>query len=263
MSKYDVIIPAGGRLNEAFSKVVGTQSKALIKFDGRSILERTITALRESGRVERIVLVGSSAVIENIDARGADETLREGATGPENIFRGLDHLAKLGSITDRIVICACDLPFIAPDAITKFLDRCPDRKDFCIPLVSEDDFAEAFPQATATFVQLTDGSFTTGGLFCVTPAGLRKAIHHIDHLFMHRKSKLGMAKLLGWGFAFRLLTRKLAVRDIEAKVVEILECTGAAVLDCPPELALDVDYVEDYHYAVQTFRTMRRVPAIH
>lgn len=263
MPALDAIVPAGGRVDDAFARVVGTHSKALIKFDGRSILERTLTALRESERVKRIVLVGSSEVIENADAAKADVSLREGASGPENIFRGLDYLMELSDPPERVLICTSDLPFIEAASVRKFVDSCPERKDFCVPLIAEDDFAEAFPEASATFVQLVDGSYTTGCLYSATPEGLRKAIHHIDRLFLNRKSKIGMARLLGWGFVYRLLTKKLTIRDIETKVVELLGCTGAAVPNSPPELAFDVDYIEDYHYAVQTFRTMRRVPAIH
>ncbi|MBI5707911.1 MAG: nucleotidyltransferase family protein [Armatimonadetes bacterium] len=263
MSTYDVIIPAGGRLDEEFSKVVATNSKALIRFDGRTVLERTITAFRESGAVRRIVVVGSTEVCESAEGASADECLREGATGPENIFRGLDYLVEDGSVSDRVLICTCDLPFIDADVVKLFLSLCNENKDFCVPLIAEPDYSEAYPQAEATFVGLRDGVFTTGCLYNVRPEALRKAIHHIDRLFVNRKSKIGMARVLGMRFVLLLLMKRLTIRDVEDKVHELLGCTGQAVADSPPELAYDVDYLEDYHYAMQTFRTMRKTPSMH
>lgn len=263
MSTYDLIIPAGGRLDEAFAKVVGTHSKGLIRFDGRSILARTLEAFKDSGMVRRIALVGSTELIESADAAPADFRLREGATGPENIFKGLDELVKQGDISDRVLICTCDLPFVTADVVKQFLSLCNEQKDFCVPLVAEEDFLELYPRAEATFVSLRDGPVTTGCMYNVRPEALRLAIHHIDRLFVNRKSKIGMARVLGMRFVLMLLTRRLTVRDVEDKVMELLGCSGQAVADSPPELSLDIDYLEDYHYALQAFRTMRKVPAIH
>ena len=101
-----------------------------------------------------------------------------------------------------------------------------------------------------------------GCLYNVQPEALQKAIHHIDRIFVNRKSKLGMARVLGLRFVLLLLTKRLSIKDIEDKVTELLGCTGQAVADSPPELAYDVDYIEDYHYAMQTFRTMRKVASL-
>lgn len=263
MSTYDLIVPAGGRLDEEFAKVVATHSKGLIKFDGRSILERILTAFHESGAVRRTVVVGSTEVLESADAAPADARLREGSTGPESIFRGLDYLIENGPVSDRILICTCDLPFITADVVKQFLALCNEAKDFCVPLIAEEDFAESYPQATATFVGLRDGVFTTGCLYNVRPEAFQRAIHHVDRLFVNRKSKLGMARVLGMRFVLQLLTKRLTIKDVEDKVMELLNCSGQAVADSPPELAYDVDYIEDYHYALQTFRTMRKVASIH
>ncbi len=263
MANYDVIVPAGGRIDEAFSRVVGTKSKALIRLDGRTVLERTLTAFKESGRARRIVLVGSAEVLEHADAGLADAGLREGASGPENIFRALDYLLESDEKPERLLICTCDLPFIEANSILRFLAMCPEDKDFCVPLISEDDFAEAYPQAPATFVDLRDGTYTTGCLYNVTAEGLKRAIHHIDRLFLNRKSKIGLARMLGWRFVVLLLSKRLTIRDVEDKVMELLGCPGAAVPGSPAELAYDIDYLEDYHYALQALRTMRKVPAIH
>ena len=157
MAELDVIIPAGGKLDDEFARVVGTHSKALIRFEGKTVLESTIEAMKLSGRVGRIVLIGSQEVLDHQDAQGADVLLQEGATGPENIFRGIDYLLEEEkNPPERTLICTCDLPFLDPKVVQRFVDACPSNRDFCVPLVSERDFAEAFPQAKATFVGLRE-----------------------------------------------------------------------------------------------------------
>ncbi len=259
MAGLDVIIPAGGALDEEFARVVGTHAKGLIRFDGRTVLETTLEALRLSGRVNRIVLVGSEEVRSHTDAGVADILVAEGASGPENIFRGVDALLAEENPPERVLICTCDLPFLNSKNVQTFVDACPTNRDFCVPLVSEYDYAEAFPQAKATFVQLRDGVFTTGCLYNANIKALKKALHHIDRLFMNRKSKVGMARVLGFRFVILLLLKRLTIRDIEDKVVDLLGCTGAAVPNSPAELAYDVDYLEDYHYTVATMKATRRV----
>ena len=38
MAGFDVVIPAGGEIDPGFAKVVGTKSKALIKFNDKTVL---------------------------------------------------------------------------------------------------------------------------------------------------------------------------------------------------------------------------------
>lgn len=258
MAGLDVIIPAGGKIDDQFAKVVGTHSKALIRFEGKTVLESTIEALRTSGRVGRIVLVTSEEVRNHTDSGMADGVLAEGSSGPENIFRGVDYLLEEKDPPERVMICTCDLPFLSGKVVTQFVDSCPANRDFCVPLISEYDYAEAYPQAKATFVTLRDGTYTTGCLYNTNIKALKKALHHIDRLFVNRKSKIGMARVLGMRFVLLLLTKRLTIKDIEDKVDDLLGCSGAAVPASPAELAYDIDYLEDYHYVVATMKDARR-----
>lgn len=254
MSKYDVVLPAGGALSTEFSKLVGTSSKALIRFAGKTVLERTVEALRGSGVVDRISIVGSREVLDHKDAASIEFAELEGSTGPENIFKGLEALLQSDRAPERVLICTCDLPFLKPDNISMFVRNCVVLKDFCVPLVTEVDFHELFPGAPATFVKLRDeGTVTTGCLYNANCQALLKALHHINLVFKHRKSKLGMANLLGVKFLFLYLTGRITVKHVEEKVEELLGCSGAAIRDCPAELAYDIDYIEDFHYANQIF----------
>jgi CTP:molybdopterin cytidylyltransferase MocA len=265
---FDVILPAGGCVDEAFAAEVGTTNKAIIAIGGQTVLGRTIDALRSLADIGRIAVIGPQEVLDHPDAAKADFKLIEGATGPENIFKGLEALTgeplKHGSleagkhVSDdrprRILIVTTDLPFLSPEVLTKYIELCPKDKDFTIPLVGRNAWNALYPGLGATFVKLKDGEWTTGCAYIATVEGLRKARPHIERVFENRKSKLGMAKLLGPGFVFKWLTKRLTVADVEKKVRQLLDCSGVAVPNSPPELAYDIDYLDDYHYALKLIK---------
>ena len=249
MAQVDVIIPAGGKINPAFARVVGTSNKALIKLEGKTVLSNTLECLRSMPGVRRIVVIGPEEV--HAEAQGvADHALPEQKTGPQNIFSGLRWLTQCYDPAEQVLIVTSDLPFLNTQVLKTFIDLCPPGKDFCVPLISKDAFLDCFPSAEATFVTLRDGTWTTGCAYLATPKGLFTAIEHIERVFANRKSKLGMARILGPKFVYGYLTQKLTVTDVEEKVKDLLKCVGVAIPGSPPELCFDIDYIEDYHYAL-------------
>ncbi|HMS54517.1 MAG TPA: NTP transferase domain-containing protein [Fimbriimonadaceae bacterium] len=261
MRKFDVIVPCGGTIDDEFARVVNTRTKALVKFEDVTILTTTIAALRKSPHVDRIVVIGPESVGDTDAAKKADEFLIEGKTGPENIFRGLDWLLKTPNPPTEVMIVTGDLPFLTAESINKFVALCPQGKDICIPLISKEEFQDLYPRAEATFVGLRDGTWTTGCAYLATASGLQTAVHHINLVFKNRKSKLGMARLLGLGFVFKYLTKSLSVQDVEGKAKHLLGIEGVAVRGVPPELAYDIDDLDDYHYALSNLGAHRRETA--
>lgn len=252
MIQFDVIIPAGGTIPKEFAKVVNTEKKALISMESNTLLGNTIECLRAMPGTRRIVVIGNEMIRRG--ANGADMVLGEAETGPKNIFAGCRWLSQQNEPAEKVLIITCDLPFLTVDALSKFLALCPAEKDFCVPLVSYEDFVDTFPSAEATFVKMKDGKWTTGCAFLTTPKAIFAAQPQIEKVFENRKSKVGLAKMLGPKFVIGYVTKSLTVKSVEEKVEQILSCKAAAVSGSPAELAYDIDYVEDYHYALQTLK---------
>lgn len=252
MAGVDVVIPAGGTIDEAFSRVVGVKSKTLIKFGDKTILRTTIEALRGAPEVGRIVVVGTPEVVAHEDAKLADAVLPEAGSSPKNIWAATQHLQGLNFPPDRVLIVTSDMPYLQSSSISRFFGLCDHSVDFNVSLVAKDDYEEEFPGATATFVRLLDGHWTTGGVFLITTRGLKVALDHIESVFARRKSKLGMARLLGLKFVWDYANKKLTVSDVERKVMGILNVRGRAVPGSPAELAYDIDYIDDYQYVVSS-----------
>jgi GTP:adenosylcobinamide-phosphate guanylyltransferase len=249
----DVILPAGGRISGEFAAEAGAEVKALIEVGGRTVLQRTLDALRATGQVRRAIVIGPHEIADHACAKSADAVLPEGGdSGPANILRGIEWLSDTdGSRAGRVLIVTTDLPFLTPEAISTFIDSCPPDIDLCLPLVSKKAFEKRFPGSDNQYVKLADGSWTLGCGFLVNPEAIESNRDQIERVFAARKSQIGMARLLGLGFIIRFLTGRLSVSHIEKRCTHMLGCSGKAIPGSCPELAFDLDNIGEYRYAAQ------------
>ncbi len=247
----DAVLPAGGRISGAFAAEAGAEVKALIPLHGRTVLERTLTTLRATPRVHRLVVIGPEEVQAHPAAQAADAVLPETETGPGNILRGFEWLREAhgGTLPERALVLTTDLPFLTPAVLERFLDACPPDLDLCVPLVRREELLARFPEHQALFVRLRDGVWTIGCAFLVNPAALLANRAHLEHVFAARKSQLRMVRLLGASFVLRFLTGRIGVPDVAQRCLDMLGCTGAGLPGCPPELAFDIDQPGEYRYA--------------
>ena len=270
----DVILPAGGRITGEFAEMAGTDIKALIDFNGQTILRRAIHTLRATNRIGRIAVIGPAAVLAEAQNSGADLLLPEGDSGPDNILRGLHALRgkekekrREGeeenssfiphrSSFSKVLILTTDLPFLTADALNTFLDACPSEADVAVPVVTEAEFSGRFPGTANEYVKLRDGGYTIGCAFVLNGETLLRNEAHLRALFAARKSQWQMARLVGFGTILKFATRRLTVEELEARASAIAGCRGVAVRHSPPELAYDIDLPAEYAYARQNAAEM-------
>ena len=253
----DAILPAAGRISGDFAAEAGAELKALIEIGGQTVLARTIDTVRATSRVGRIVVITAEEARTHPAMRLADAVLPEGGeSGPDNIIAGLEWLreARGGTLLDRVLVLTTDLPFLTPECLSEYMDACPRDVDVCVPLVEDRSLLSRFPASRALFVKLRDGSWTIGCAFMINPAAFLENRQLIERCFQARKSQLRMAQLLGIGFILRFLTSRLTVADVEAHCRAVLGCSACAIRDSAPELAFDIDQVEDYRYALAAAR---------
>lgn len=247
-----MVLPAAGRIDGEFATEAGANIKALIQFNGRTVLEHMIDTLRASERINRLVVIGPQEVIEHPVCRNADGALPEGDSGPANMLRGLEWLSRQDGVHgDRVMISATDLPFLTGAALSAFLDACPGDADVCVPVIRREEFLARFPGTRDDYAILRDGAWTIGCTFLVNPSAILQNRDHLERVFAARKSKLGMVQLLGLPFLFSFLMRRLTVSQVVGQCERILGCKGAAVFGAPPELAFDIDLHEEYRQAAR------------
>ncbi|HET6383957.1 MAG TPA: nucleotidyltransferase family protein [Armatimonadota bacterium] len=249
---FDAVLPAGGRIKGAFAESAGTDIKALIRLNGETILWRTIAALRETGRCGRVVVVGPQETLKEALEAGADGSLIEGPTGPDNICAGLEWLVSQDPPRpSRTLVVTTDMPFLTAAAIERFVDACPADAELSLPIITRQAFETLFPESGNVFVRLLDGEFTLGGAFLLTPQAVLNNRRHIERIFKARKSQVGMVRLLGFSCAARFLCRRLTVAHVERRASHLLGLRGAAVKNAPAELAFDIDLPEEYDYVLR------------
>ena len=248
--KFDVILPSGGKLDAHFARVALSDTKALIKVEGGALVHKALFALEESGRIGRKILIGSDDVVDAVGDR-ATVCLRDTGSLAGNVANGLRELANSEDPPNRVLIMTTDLPYISGKHVNDFIDACPDNVDFCVPLITEADFVERFPGSGATFAKLSEGNFTTGCLYMIKVRPFQNAMPKIEQVIANRKSVFKLAGLLGAGFSWKYLFKKLTVPEVVGKIEEITGCTGKAILDVPAELAFDIDDLVDYEYALR------------
>lgn len=245
----DAIVLAGGdpaHDAELLRYAGGAPCKALIPVGGRSMLEHVLAALRQSGYVRRVVVVGLPA--------GTEVALQRLSLGPdvawvpdsggmlENGRSAFEYLCAHGGASERIVLSTADLPLLTPAIIRGLLDMFLSvEADFCYPIVPQALMERALPGSGRTFVPLREGRFAGGDIDLVRATVLDADRAAINEALGARKAFWRQVRMVGLDTLALFLVRRLTVARIEHRVRRVFGITGKAFI-CPyPEVAMDVD----------------------
>ncbi|MGO8671316.1 MAG: NTP transferase domain-containing protein [Capsulimonadaceae bacterium] len=246
----DVVIPAGGAVGPDYEREAGTSVRALVPIgpDRQPALQYVVDALRTSGRAGKIIVIGHESLVSQI--RGVDQFLQEAgdiAGGATNVLSAFANV----SVDRPVLVCASDLPFLNAEAIADFLDRANDDSEITAALVLAGRYLAAYPDAPESeFVSLVEtGPVAMGGVFRVVPGALLANQTRLRAAFLARKSQWRMAILLGPCLTWQFARKRVSLAAVQARVGRILGCRVDVVVDCFPELANDIDTIEDYQYA--------------
>jgi len=185
--QFDAVIPAGGALDGEYRVRAGTTLRAMspIGESGRPVLQFVVDALRNSGQVGRIIVVGDESLTSHVG--NVDVCLPEAGSGPANILRGLAELPP-----ERMaVVCTSDLPFLTGRAVADFLERVDTNASIAVGLVPASRYMDQYPNSPPSqFVTLREtGPVTMGCLFMVVPDVLIRNAALLDRAFLARKSQ--------------------------------------------------------------------------
>jgi CTP:molybdopterin cytidylyltransferase MocA len=240
---YNAVVTAGGRVGGAFAQTIGTQVKALAPFAGSTLLHRTIAALREAG-VERIAVVGGEEVRAACAAQ-VEQIVAESEDGAENLRRAL--YAWDGD--SPLLYATSDMPFVTGAAIREFLNATP-SDTLALPLTEWRDFERRFPHAPPFGITLAKEKVVNGGIFAIPGGSARRIESFARRFFDARKSPLRMARLTGPVLLLQFVFKRLSVTQLQYHAHRLLGVPARAVRYAPPELAYDVDVLEEYRYAL-------------
>src|SRR5579875_1741013 len=133
------VITAGGLVDEAFARAIGTPVKALAPFGRGTLLDAALDACAGAG-IDGVAVVGGDDVAAHL--RGSSVRVIPGALdGGTNVERALD--AWPG---ERFVYLTSDLPFVAAPDVRDLVAR-SEGAELAMALASAAAYEERFPGA--------------------------------------------------------------------------------------------------------------------
>jgi len=235
------VVTAGGRVDGAFAKEIGTPLKALAPFGGGVLLDVILAAIAAAG-IADVAVVGDPAVLARAGSRA--RLVPAAADGATNIARALEAWPN----GDDLLFATSDLPFATATDLRAFLNA-GSGYDLTLPLAAGAAYDAAFPGAPPHVTTLGGERVANGSVFFIRGAARAPVATVAGQFFAARKSAFGMARLLGVPLLLQYLVGRLRIADVEARAERVLGVRAAAIRDAAPALCFDVDTLEDYRYA--------------
>jgi GTP:adenosylcobinamide-phosphate guanylyltransferase len=241
----DAVVLAGGADKGDIAAELGVVHRPLLEVSGRPIIERVLAALRGASEIGKVALVAPPPVQAAAFEEAVDARVEAGDSFVDNMARGVEATSP-GS--DHLLVITGDLPLITPAAIDDFVRRSlASRAALCYSIIPKESSERQFPGGRRTYVRLREGTFTGGnGMVVARPlVELHRAL--LDRLFTARKDPLKMASVLGIRFIAGLLTHRLTLPYIEARIGAVIGGQAAAIISTYAELGFDVDKLDDLY----------------
>ena len=237
----DCIVLAGGGKGE-LAEDEGVSCKALIKIGGQEMIRYVLTVLCALDQVERVVVVGPRDDLLFLQDHYPVEIIAEQGGILQNLLAANHCLNS----ANKTIISSADIPMLTLEAMENLLNKCqPFDQDFYYPISSKEHSERRFPGVQRTYVTLQEGIFTGGNVFLVNGAQLDSAVPAMERFLEYRKNPLKMVSLLGAGFAWKFLTKKLSITGLEERFSSLLKLKARAVISDYPEISFDVDKPSD------------------
>ncbi len=239
-------IVLAGSLNEGKLKECSNAvNEAMIQIGNKYMIEYVITALKEARGIEKIIVAGPQKELAKIYGRDEDVYLVErGKTIIQSLLNALSLLPA--EDVSRILVVTGDIPLITSKIIDDFLSRCSQEEaDIIYPLVKKPLNEHKFPGVKRTYVYLKEGVVTGGNIILINPQIVPRNAQKAEDLVLLRKSPLRLAKYIGFRYIFKYLLRNLSLKEAEARVNELFQIKGKAIIVPYPEIGIDVDKPSD------------------
>lgn len=240
----DALILAGGKCPEDLARATGCAVKANLLWNGRRLVDQVVNALRNSDiGLEKMVCVGARVPsAENIE-------------GGENFFESMRRgLASCNA--KNIIVTTADLPFLSKESIEDFVRRANLDAAINWTIVPMKECKEKFPGIARTSIRLKEGRFTGGNIALIERVSFEKVLPILQKTYENRKSPWRLAWQIGFVILLqlalgRLFPTVLGIRRIENAVSKRLGVSAKVVISHFPEIATDVDTLEQYQAALR------------
>ncbi|MCC5912039.1 MAG: nucleotidyltransferase family protein [Clostridiaceae bacterium] len=217
--------------------------KAIMPIKGIPMIQYVIDTLHSSEYIDEIVVVGDVTTLQ--DFLGEETRLnflQQKTSMMENIMEGVNYFKE----EDQLLIATCDIPLIHQEVVDRFIqDSIKASAEFCYPIVEKNLCQRYYPDAKRTYVALKDGNFTGGNMVLISSKAIRTMEKLASLMIRHRKNPIGMCKVLGPKFIFKLMLKQLTIRELEIYIKNKFNLKAKAIISKDPEIASDIDTAKD------------------
>jgi GTP:adenosylcobinamide-phosphate guanylyltransferase len=234
----NAIVLAGGPPDAVAALSPGVPNKCFVPVAGETLVARTLTALHDVPRIERIVAVVPAAAIGDASLALADEVRRDGSRIGESLRSGLAGCPP----AELVLVASADLPVLNRAALEEFLDLAErEPADLIYACVERGVHRARFPEVPHTWAHFRDGTFCGGGCFALRPRIFPALARFLDRLGAARKNPLELAAIFGYDILARYALRSLSIGAAERRAGELLGAPVRAAICTHPEIAVNVD----------------------
>lgn len=244
---------AGGTTKGELREACGVTETALIALAGRPMGRYVVDALARTSQVDDVVIVApAGSEVARSEWPGARTVTSAGGRMIDSIAAA----AKVLADRDMILVAACDMPLVTPEALAHLSDAALAADvDCCYSMVERRVLEARYPGSQRTWVRLRDGVFTGGNVVALRPSFVLERREVIERAFSLRKRPLRLARMLGFGLVIAVLLGLASSDRVAARASEILDCTVAVVKSPYAEIGIDVDKPSDLEFVKRVLGT--------
>jgi GTP:adenosylcobinamide-phosphate guanylyltransferase len=231
-------ILGGGNVDTRLEGVVTAPTKALFAVAGKPCLQYVIEALRATPQVERVALVGSSALAELPAAKQTDAQIWD---GPSSITDKL--LAAVEALGEerKLLVVNADAPLLTAENLGDVIDHCTEDLGLLYPVVEKAEVFRHFPERHWYPVKLRALEIVCTNVFILDPRVVKDRVDLLRAVEAVRWNPWGLARILGLGFALRLKLGWLSLEQAERRLSQLVGAPCRAMVSGYPEIAMDLD----------------------
>lgn len=217
----------------------GKPHKALIEVEGRALLERVVTALREAG-LERVGVSCDEGPVADLARTLGCEVLRTGFGPSESVA------IAFATFGPPMVVTTADHALLQAAWVRELIDDTPPEADLGVALARREDIESAMPGSKRTYLRFADGAWSGCNLFYLQSHRAEAALATWRSVEQDRKRPWRIAAKLGLGTLFDFVLGRLALADgiarlgrrigVEARLVRASNGLAAVDVDKPQDL---------------------------
>jgi len=238
MIMINAIILAGKSENQ----LIGERTKGLIDIKGKPMISYVMDALKESGMINKILIIGDHGDLSRMVVPHEVEVIDDRGSILDNVITSVEYFNK----DHRILIVTCDIPFLTVEAVNDFVEKSlKSHADICYPIIEKNVCESKYPLAKRTYAKLKEGTFTGGNMILLNPKVLDRCIPKAKDMINYRKNPMKMSRVLGVSFLLKLSMGILTIGSVEKRVEKLLGIKPKAIITQYAEIGNDVDKPED------------------